>query len=56
MNIYFINPKDFNPSSFHHLIDMLKVTTIYSLIRTGGLKPFSGSARILGTLIGDDMR
>ena len=26
------------------------------LIGTGGLKPFSGSARILGTLIWDDMR
>jgi hypothetical protein len=32
MNIYFINPKDFDPSNFHHLIEMLKVTAIYSLI------------------------
>ncbi len=32
MNIYIINPKDFDQYSFHHLIDMLKVTAVYSLI------------------------
>ena len=32
MNIYFIYPNDFEPTNFHHLLKMLKVTAIYSLI------------------------
>jgi len=31
MNIYIINPKDFDPDGFINLIEMLKVTAVYSL-------------------------
>lgn len=35
MNIYFIYPKDFEPSNFHELLNMLKVEEVVNLIPEG---------------------